>query len=84
MYNLKTLEDFENLKNGDIVACEFKRDINDFPKKYRFNVFTIAENKASAKEIILQKKNNIYFNYEMFLSGDSNLKIAVKIVNEVD
>lgn len=77
---LKTSEDFINLKKGDIVACEFHRDVNDYPKKYRFNVFKVVENKESYCEIILQKKNNIYFNWKLFLNeieGESNIKSIV-------
>lgn len=77
--NLETLEDFENLKKGDIVACEFHRNIHDYPKTYRFGVFKIFLNKRRAKEIILQKKNNVYFNYEMFLNGEGNLK-EIKLI----
>lgn len=80
---LKTKEDFISLKKGDILACEFYRDIHDYPKKYRFNVFSVVQNKESHNEIILQKKNNIYFNWEMFLEGTSNLKIAV-LINSKD
>ena len=77
---LKTREDFINLKKGDIVACEFHRNVHDYPKTYRFKVFTVTENKHSYSEIILQKKNNIYFNWKLFLGeieGDSNLKSAI-------
>jgi hypothetical protein len=77
---LKTREDFINLKKGDVLACEFHRDVNDYPKKYRFKVFTLVENKESCSEIILQKKNNIYFNWKLFLNeieGESNLKSVV-------
>jgi hypothetical protein len=77
--DLTTLEDFENLKKGDVVACEFYRNIHDYPKVYRFGVFKVALNKSSHKEIILQKKNNVYFNYEMFLSGEGNLK-QIKLI----
>ncbi len=76
---LNTTEAFEILKKGDFVACEFKRNIHDFPKIYRFNVFKIFQNKLDTKEIILQKKNNVYFNYEMFLDGKSNLKNIILI-----
>lgn len=72
---LTCLEDFENLKKGDVVACEFKINIHDMPREpYRFRVFEVAENKARTKEIILQIKNNIYFNYEMYLNEESILK----------
>jgi hypothetical protein len=76
---LKTIDDFENLKNGDFVACEFKRDIHDYPKKYRFNIFKIVKVRTETKEVILQTKNNIYFNYQMFVDGESNLLNAMLI-----
>lgn len=79
---LTSLEDFQNLKKGDNIACEFHRNIHDYPKKpYRFKVFQVALNKLNCTEIILQKKNNIYFNYEMFLNGEGNLKSIVLIEN---
>lgn len=71
---LKTIADFEALKKGDYVACEFHRDV--YPKKIRFGVFKIALNRADTKEIILDKKDNVYFNYHMFVRGESNLKSA--------
>jgi len=77
---LKTLEDFESLKKWDNIACEFHRNLHDHPKKpYRKATFKIFLNKADSKEIILQKKNNLYFNYDMFLNWDSNLKEAILI-----
>jgi hypothetical protein len=77
---LKTKEDYEALKKGDVIACEFNRDMHDYPKKsFRFKVFEISEAKHRTNEIIVQKKNNLYFNYDMFLSGESNLKSAVLI-----
>ena len=58
---LKTIEDFEALKKGDLIACQFHRDMHDYPKKsFRFKVFEIAEAKHRTTEIIVQKKNNLY------------------------
>jgi len=78
---LKTVADFEGLQKGDTIACEFHRDVHDFPRKsFRFKVFEIVEVKRRTKEIILQTKNNLYFNYGMFIDpsdGESNLKSAV-------
>lgn len=83
---LKTIEDFESLEKGDFLACEFHRDVHDHPKKpFRFKVFQIVEVKKRTKEIILQNKNNLYFNYGMFIDpsdGASNLKSAVLIKNQ--
>jgi len=71
--------DFESLKKGDYLACEFYRDLHDYPKKYRFKVFQIVRVRTDTKEIILQEKNNLFFNYEMFSIGQSNLKSAILI-----
>lgn len=80
---LKTIEDFESLKVGDYIACEFHRDMHDYPRKsFRFKVFPIVEVKTRTTEIILQKKNNLYFNYEMFVQGESYLKSAILISHE--
>ena len=79
---LKTIDDFKSIKKGDIVACEFKLDISDYPKKYRFNVFKVYDNLLDMNELILQKKNNVYFNYQMFCNGESILKSAILITNE--
>lgn len=80
---LKTIEDFESLKVGDYIACEFYRDMHDHPRKsFRFKVFPIVEVKIRTTEIVLQKKNNLYFNYMMFTQGESNLKSALLISHE--
>jgi hypothetical protein len=83
---LKTIEHFESLQKGDYLACEFHRDVHDYPRKsFRFKVFQVVEVKTRTKEIILQKKNNIYFNYGMFIDpsdGASNLKSALLIINQ--
>ena len=66
---LKTILDFQNLKKGDTIACEFKRDVHNYPmKSFRFNIFNVVENKERTTEIILQKKNNLYFNYGLFIN----------------
>lgn len=78
---IKTKEDFESIKKGDWLACEFKEPMRyDYPEKpYTFKIFKVHANLERAKEIVLQRKNNMYFNYEMFLRGESYLKQAVLI-----
>ncbi len=72
------LKDFQELKKGDLVAVEWKRDNYIIDKRTRFAVYKIVENKERTTEIILQTKNNVYFNYSMFLEpekdGISNCK----------
>ena len=72
---LKTLDDFEGLKKGDIVAVEWRRDVNTNKrgtKRTRFATYEVADNLAHNTEIILQKAMNIYFNYSMFLDSDTH------------
>ena len=83
---LTTKEDFQALKKGDVIACEFHRDVHDYPKKsFRFKVCEVVENIQRTTEIVYQKKNNLYFNYGMFIDpsdGASNLKSAMLILSE--
>ena len=81
---LTTKEQIESLQKGDFVACEFYRDIHDASKRYRFNMFRIEEVKTRTNEVILKKKGNIYFNYEMFLAGESILKSIMLITQKQD
>lgn len=78
--DIETLEDFQRLKKGDLVAVEWKRDMYFGNKEKRFGTYEVVENKERTTEIILQVKNNVYFNYSMFLNpeiGISNLKSIV-------
>ena len=74
LIGLENQSDFEELKEGDLVVCEFHRDVYKGDKKTRFNAYEVVENKQRTNEIILQRKNNVYFNYMMYLNGVSNLK----------
>lgn len=75
LLGIENLSDFENLKKGDMVVCEFFRDTYKGNKKTRFATYDIVENKKDTTEIILQRKNNVYFNYMMYLNGHKgNLK----------
>ena len=78
--NIETLNDFQRLQKGDLVAVEWKRDMFFGNKQRRFGTYEIVENKERTNEIILQVKNNVYFNYNMFLNpeiGISNLSSIV-------
>lgn len=79
-FKLTELEQFKRLQKGDLVAVEWKRDMYFGNKESRFGTYEVVENKERTTEIILQKKNNVYFNYSMFLNpeiGISNLKSIV-------
>ena len=78
--SIQNINDFKKLKKGDLVAVEWKRDMYFGNKQKRFGTYEVFENKEQTTEIILQAKNNVYFNYSMFLNpeiGISNLKSIV-------
>lgn len=81
--NIETLDDFKRLQKGDLVAIEWRRDMYCGDKESRLGTYKIVENKERTTEIILQKKHNVYFNYNMFLNpeteGVSNCKSIVII-----
>ena len=86
---LKSLGDFQDLKKGDFVAVEWRRDVpanKRGTKKTRFAIYEIADNLERQTGIILQKSMNIYFNYSMFLNpkvmGVSNVSSIVLLSAE--
>ena len=85
---LKTLADFESVKRGDFLAVEWHRDSYIGNERTRFAVYQVAEVHEWGGEVILQKKNNVYFNYRLILGiedGQSNAKnvTLVKSVSDV-
>lgn len=78
---LKTIEDFRLVQKNDWVACEFNESMRyDYPEgPYRLKVFRVYQNLINSNELVLQKKNNMYVNYGMFVEGKSYLKKAVLI-----
>jgi len=83
---LKALPDFVSLKKGDVVAVEWRRDVQTNKrntKRTRFATYEITDNLARQTEIILENKMNIYFNYSMFLDpenqGVSNVRAITLI-----
>jgi len=84
---LRNLEDFQELKKGDVVAVEWRRDVQQTKKKRtRFASYEVVDNKADQTEIILQKAMNVYFNYSMFLNpkemGVSNVRAITLLRTE--
>lgn len=75
MLNLKLInskEEFLNLKKGDILIVKWSENWLDHMSKAKEIMFyNIYENKSSCNEIICQKKDNHYFNYNLYLEGRS-------------
>lgn len=85
---LKTLADFEAVKRGDFLAVEWHRDSYIGNKRTRFAVYEVFDAPNNGHhEIILQKKNNVYFNYQLFLGmleGASNAKSVTLVKSDSD
>jgi hypothetical protein len=80
---LTTIEEIENLKKGDLVLVEFDKEQPYWNKEMQgVKAYNIAFVKKSHKELILKLKNNIYFNYEMYLGGRSVVKELFSICVE--
>ncbi len=77
---LTNLSQFQELKKGDLIAVQWHRDVSKNKRlRTRFEAYKIVENKEGYEEIILQKSMNVYFNYSMFLDGQSNVKAITLI-----
>ncbi|WP_375559119.1 hypothetical protein ACE193_15430 [Bernardetia sp. OM2101] len=77
---LKTKEDFEGLQIGDLLLCEFKKPFKDGRTFYSFPVCEIN----SENEIILNRKLNYYFSYELYLQGGGWLKSVSLVEQKAD
>ena len=76
---------FEAIKKGDFLAVEWHLDSRIGDRRTRFAVYEVVDNlKADhgLTEIILQTRNNVYFNYLGFIAGHSNAKSVSLITQE--
>lgn len=72
---LKTQEQFDRLKKGDIIIVHWESGSTEFKKGNMLAHYSMVEINRS-NEIILRKKDNIYFNIPMYLKGKSIAKVA--------
>lgn len=79
---LTSIDDFKGINKGDTLAVQWKLDTRKGKKRTRFAAYEVYDNLTVSRglpEIVLQKSYNVYFNYEMFLNGESNAKDVVLI-----
>lgn len=82
---LTTIEEFENLKPGDIVVVEYDEKQPYWNREMQgIKSYNIHSVKTRQKELILQIKNNHYFNYEMYLKGTSVVKNASIVLQDAN
>jgi hypothetical protein len=82
---LDTEEDFEKLKKGDLILVKWADYwVEHTPGADKVMLYKIHENKYQDKEIICQKKNNHFFDYEMYLNIESMaLEVYEVIENDI-
>lgn len=79
IYLLDNIEQFKKLKEGDRILVRW----SDYTVKHNKNmkdVMLYEVSKILNNEIICQCKYNHYFNYEMYLKGNSGALEVYKIV----
>lgn len=76
-------EQFEELKKGDFITVKWCDNyVKHVPGCKKIMSYNIYENKEKQKEIICQKRNNHYFNYERYLEGLSGALEVYKVIDE--
>jgi len=77
---LTTKEQFEKLKRWDLIIVEWSDySIKHHDDMKRIMTYRIYENKTRLEEIICKLKNNHYFNYDLYLKGQSHALDVYKI-----
>ena len=79
---LKTVEQFEELKKGELIIVKWSDNwVRHTPKSKHLTAYNIYENKTIGNntEIICQKKGNHYFNYMIYLNGEGSAVEVYKI-----
>lgn len=69
---LNTKEQFQGLKKGDAILVKWADYfVKHHEKSKNIMFYNVLENRENQQEIICQKKDNHYFNYDMYLEGRS-------------
>lgn len=82
MLNLKLLtknEEFEELKKKQLIIVKWKENSEEFKRGNGVREYRVVDI-LRGKEIICQKRNNIYFNFEMYLKKESTALEVYKVV----
>lgn len=84
MLNLRLLtkrEEFEELKKKQLIIVKWKENAEEFKRGNGVREYRVVEI-FKGNEIICQKRNNVYFNFEMYLRNESTALEVYKVVEE--
>lgn len=77
---LNSIEDFKNIKKGDKIIVRWgEYFLNHTKGSKEIMLYEVFENKEKDTEIICQYKHNHYFNYELYVNGESNALEVYKV-----
>lgn len=72
LVKLETREQFRKLKRGDLVVVKWQPGAQQSKRTGKVVChYSMLELKERSDELILQKRDNVYFNIEMYLNGGS-------------
>lgn len=78
---ITTVEQFVQLHKGDLLLVKWNDNfVKHTPKTKNIMFYTVYDNKSLDHEIICQKKDNHFFNYNIYLQGLSNVLEVYKVV----
>ncbi|HEY5585684.1 MAG TPA: hypothetical protein VIK78_14510 [Ruminiclostridium sp.] len=78
---MRTDEQFKQIQKGDLILVKWNNYfVKHTPKSKIVMFYNVFDNKESHNEIICQRKGNHYFNYLVYLQGESSAKEVYKIL----
>lgn len=84
MLKLKLLtkkEEFEELKKKQLIIVKWKENAEEYKRGNGVREYRVVDI-LRGKEILCQKRNNVYFNFEMYLKNESSASEVYKVVEE--
>ena len=91
LIKLTSLKEFLKLKKGDEVIVNWNKDGETWDKEMSgrklYKILKVQkdyEDCEYADEIILRVKGNIFFNFRLFLFGESKIVKEVFVINDVN
>jgi len=89
LFKLSTIEDFQSLIGNEQLLVVWNEEGEIWNKEMQgkkiYDILEIQKASTSSEypdEIILRKKGNIFFNFRLFVNGESNIVKEVFLVVE--
>ena len=78
---LDSKEQFKNLKKGELILVKWSDNwVRHTPRSKNVMFYNVYDNKHDQEEIICQRKDNHYFNYDRYLQGLSGALEVYRVI----